>query len=117
MAAPRSDRYHDGGGYEAAAGYARAVRRGSLIAVSGTTANDGSGGALHRGDTEAQTAAALHQALDAVARLGGRADDVVRTRLYLAPEADWVAASRAHAQLLGAVCPANTTLFVNRLIG
>jgi enamine deaminase RidA (YjgF/YER057c/UK114 family) len=111
------DRYLDGGGHERTAGYARAARRGRLIVVSGTTANDGSGGALHPGDTGAQTAAALRQALEAVARLGGRVEDVVRTRLYLAPGADWSEASRAHAELLGAVCPANTTLFVHRLIG
>ncbi len=117
MAEPRHDRYLDGGGHEQAAGYARAARRGQLIVVSGTTANDGSGGALHPGDTGAQTSAALRRALDAVEGLGGRIDDVVRTRLYLAPEADWSAAGSAHAELLGAVCPANTTLFVHRLIG
>lgn len=117
MAEPRRDRVLDGGGHEQAAGYARAARRGRVIVVSGTTANDGSGGALHPGDTRAQTSAALRQALDAVERLGGRIDDVVRTRLYLAPEADWSAAGSAHAELLGEVCPANTTLFVQRLIG
>jgi len=116
MAEP-PDRHLDGGGYEGAAGYARAARRGNVIVVSGTTANDASGGVLHPGDTGAQTAAALRQALDAVEHLGGHVDDVVRTRLYLAPGADWSAAARAHAELLGAVRPANTTLFVHGLIG
>jgi enamine deaminase RidA (YjgF/YER057c/UK114 family) len=112
-----ADRHFDGGGHEHAAGYARAVRRGHVIAVSGTTANDGAGGALHPGDTGAQTAAALRQALDAVERLGGRPGDVVRTRVFLAPGADWAAAGAAHAELLGAVSPANTTLYVHALIG
>ena len=117
MAEPHLDRVQDGGGFEEVAGYSRAARRGSVIAVSGTTANDGSGGALHRGDTERQTAAALRQAVAAVERLGGSIDDVVRTRVYLTPDADWAAAARAHAEVFGVVKPANTTLFVHALIG
>ena len=117
MAAPGRDRLRDGRAHEDAAGYSRAARRGGLIVVSGTTANDGAGGALHPGDTHAQTSVALRQALDAVEGLGGRVGDVVRTRLYLAPTADWRAAARAHAELLGAVAPANTTLYVHDLIG
>jgi enamine deaminase RidA (YjgF/YER057c/UK114 family) len=114
---PHLDRVQDGAGFEEMAGYSRAARRGSVIAVSGTTSNDGVGGALHPGDTERQTAAALRQAVDAVERLGGRIDDVVRTRMYLAPEADWRGAARAHAEVFGDVKPANTTLYVHELIG
>ena len=80
------DRFFDGGGHEQPAGYARAVRRGNSITVSGTTANDGAGGALHPGDTGAQTTAALRQALDAVEGLGGTIDDVVRTRIISFPQ-------------------------------
>jgi enamine deaminase RidA (YjgF/YER057c/UK114 family) len=111
------ERYFDGGGHEQAAGYARAVRRGDVITVSGTTANDGHGRALQAGDTGAQTAAALRQALAAVEALGGDVADVVRTRIFLVPGADWQAASAAHAEILGAVNPANTMLFVHSLIG
>lgn len=111
------DRWFDGGGYEDAAGYARAVRRGPWIAVSGTTANDGAGVALHPGDTGGQTAAALRQALAAVEGLGGRRADVVRTRVYLTSRADWRAAAAAHADVLGDVRPANTTVVVESLIG
>jgi enamine deaminase RidA (YjgF/YER057c/UK114 family) len=117
MSSSAPDRYFDGGGHEQAAGYARAVRRGASIVVSGTTANDGRGGTLHPGDTGEQTVAALRQALTAVAALGGRVDDVVRTRIFLAPGADWYAASAAHADVFGEVNPANTTLFVHALVG
>jgi enamine deaminase RidA (YjgF/YER057c/UK114 family) len=117
MTATPADRYFDGGGYEQLAGYARAVRRGDAITVSGTTANDGAGGALHAGDTGAQTTAALRQALAAVEGLGGTIDDVVRTRIYLVPAADWRAASAAHAAALGSVNPANTVVFVHGLVG
>ena len=110
-------RYRDGTGWETAAGYSRAARRGSRILVSGTTATGPDGGALHPGDSYGQTIAALGRALQAVEELGGSAEDVVRTRLFLSPDADWAAASRAHAELLGHVAPANTTLYVHRIIG
>lgn len=110
-------RYRDGSGWEELAGYSRAARRGTRIAVSGTTATAPDGSALHRGDCYAQTVIALERALEAVAALGGAPEDVLRTRLYLTPDADWQAACRAHAELLGHVAPANTTLHVAGLIG
>lgn len=110
-------RYRDGSGWEQLAGYSRAARRGTRIAVSGTTATGPDGTALHRGDCYSQTLAALELALAAVRALGGTPEDVLRTRLYLTPDADWQAACRAHAELLGHVAPANTTLHVAALIG
>ena len=104
-------------GREEQAGYSRAVRRLSRIAVSGTTATGDDGRAQHPGDTYLQTRVALQQALAAVHALGGRLEDLVRTRIYLAPDADWKAAARAHAELVGQVAPANTMIYVARLIG
>jgi enamine deaminase RidA (YjgF/YER057c/UK114 family) len=112
-----TQRFRDGGGWERAAGYSRAVRRFGRIAVSGTTASDADGHALYPGDSYRQAHAALERALAAVYALGGHAEDVVRSRLYLAPDADWEGATRAHAELLGVVAPANTTLHVASLIG
>jgi enamine deaminase RidA (YjgF/YER057c/UK114 family) len=109
--------YRDGDAWEDAAGYSRAVRRGGRISVSGTTATAPDGSALHPGDSYRQARAALERALDAVRALGGKPEDVVRTRIYLVPGADWKAAVRAHAELLGAVAPANTTINVASLIG
>ncbi len=110
-------RFRAGGGFEAEAGYSRAVRRGRRVAVSGTTASGPGGEALHPGDTYRQALQALERALAALASLGGSPGDVLRTRLYLAPGADWRGASRAHAELLGEVAPANTTLYVAGLVG
>lgn len=104
-------RHRDGRGWEVKAGYSRAVRRGAHIAVSGTTAADSSA------DTYGQTRAALDQAIHAVEALGGTKHDIVRTRILLAPDADWEAAARAHVQVLGDVAPANTMLYVAGLIG
>lgn len=106
------ERYREGAGFEEVAGYSRAARHGSRIAVSGTgdLARDGTVG--HPGDTYGQTRASLERALAAVERLGGRREDVIRTRVYLVEQADWREAVRAHKELLGGVDPANTTLFV-----
>lgn len=115
---PGGTRHHrDGSGWEEAAGYSRAVRRSGRIAVSGTTATGPDGRTLHPGDTYAQARAALERAIAAVEALEGHVEDVVRTRLYLSPAADWEAAARAHAELLGKVAPANTMLRVAGLIG
>ena len=110
-------RHRDGGGWEDQAGYSRAVRRFGHIAVSGTTATAADGRALYPGDTYGQTRAALERALTAAKALGGQLEDVVRTRVYLAPGAKWEEAARAHAELLGKVAPANTMLYVEALIG
>jgi enamine deaminase RidA (YjgF/YER057c/UK114 family) len=87
------------------------------MAVSGTTATGPDGAALHPGDTYRQARHALQEALAALRRLGGSPQDVLRTRVYLAPGADWRAAACAHAELLGEVAPANTTLYAGGLIG
>jgi enamine deaminase RidA (YjgF/YER057c/UK114 family) len=49
--------------------------------------------------------------------LGAGLPDVVRTVVYLAPGASWEQAAQAHRDVLGAVRPANTMLYVGGLIG
>jgi enamine deaminase RidA (YjgF/YER057c/UK114 family) len=110
-------RYTDSSGWQQQAGYSRAVRRGPVITVSGTTATGPGGAALCPGDTLGQARICLERVLAAVAALGGTPDDVVRTVVYLAPGADWEAASQAHREVLGEVAPANTMLYVAGLIG
>ena len=119
-------RFTDGAHWQDAAGYSRAVRSGSHIAVSGTTASapdgsasigPGSGGSGPAGDTYRQTLDALTRGVHAVQELGGTAADVVRTRVFLVPRADWRAAARAHREVFEAVRPANTMLFVAALVG
>jgi enamine deaminase RidA (YjgF/YER057c/UK114 family) len=113
----RTVRHLDGSGWQEAGGYSRAVRRAGLIAVSGTTANGPDGRALHPGDTYAQTRECLAQVLNAITQLGGRLEDVVRTRLLLAPGAVWQDATRAHGEVFAQIRPANSTYFVAGLVG
>jgi enamine deaminase RidA (YjgF/YER057c/UK114 family) len=110
-------RYTDSSGWQEQAGYSRAVRRGQVVAVSGTTATGPDGAALCPGDTLGQTRICLQRVLAAVTALGGQPADVVRTVVYLAPDANWEQAAQAHREALGPVAPASTMVHVAELIG
>jgi len=110
-------RFTDDAGWQDAAGYSRAVRRGNLIAVSGTTAHGPDGAALHPGDTGAQARECLARIERALAALGGTLADVVRTGVYLAPGASWEQAAQAHHDVFADIRPASTMLHVAELIG
>jgi enamine deaminase RidA (YjgF/YER057c/UK114 family) len=103
------ERYREGGGFEEAAAYSRAVRIGPHVAVSGTTARSG-------GDAYDQTRDAIARALAGAAQLGASKEDVLRTRLLLAAGCDWEGAVRAHAEAFAGIDPANTTYFVSGFI-
>ena len=109
------ERVPDAGGFGETAAYSRAVRFGPHVAVSGT-APLSEGRVLHPGDAYLQTQAAIRRALAAAAELGARSEDVVRTRLLLAPGCDWQEAVRAHAEAFAGIDPANTTYYVGALI-
>jgi enamine deaminase RidA (YjgF/YER057c/UK114 family) len=97
-----------GSHWEDAAGYCRAQRVGDRILVSGTTAVAGQARAVAPGDAGAQATYILDRIVAAVTALGGRAEDVVRTRIYITDEADVLAVSAAHGRVFGAIKPANT---------
>jgi enamine deaminase RidA (YjgF/YER057c/UK114 family) len=101
----------DGGGFEEAAAYSRAVRIGQHVAVSGTAPMD-DGVVLHAGDAYAQTRVAIERALAAAAGLGAAPEDVIRTRMLLAAGCDWQAAVRAHREAFAGIDPANTSYYV-----
>lgn len=96
-------------------GYSRAVRVGSLIVVSGTSAGSPSG-VLHRGDAEGQADVVLSRIGDALSELGATLDDVVETRVFLRDMADWQAVGRAHARAFATARPATTLLQAGALI-
>jgi aryl-alcohol dehydrogenase-like predicted oxidoreductase/enamine deaminase RidA (YjgF/YER057c/UK114 family) len=93
--------------WESAAGYSRAVRRGSRVQVSGTTAT-------HRDrviggtDPGAQTHFVIDKIEGALQSLGARLEDVVRTRAFVSRMADWPAVARAHGERFRHIQPANT---------
>ena len=95
--------------WETAAGFARAVRHGQHIAVSGTTATLGDR-AIGGQDAAAQTVFAMDKIEGALQSLGGALTDVVRTRVYVRHVRDWEAVARAHGERFGRIQPANTLI-------
>jgi enamine deaminase RidA (YjgF/YER057c/UK114 family) len=93
--------------WEALSGYARAVRIGPLICVSGTTAT-ADDGTVVGADAATQARFALRKIERALAQLGASLDDVIRTRVYVRRIEDWEAAARAHGEVFSAILPANT---------
>jgi aryl-alcohol dehydrogenase-like predicted oxidoreductase/enamine deaminase RidA (YjgF/YER057c/UK114 family) len=116
-AQPRRARFDSGTKWEPLAGYARAVRAGGRILVSGTTATHGAGTIVCPGDAEGQAVYALDKIGAAIEALGGRMEQVVRTRVYLKDAAKWEPVARAHGRVFGDIRPVNTMLEVSNFIG
>lgn len=106
---PMSDRQRvfSGSAYESFVGYARAVRVGSSVWVSGTTASGA--------DAAAQARGALRHIADALGELGAGMPDVTRTRVYLTDSTDFDAVARAHAEAFADIRPATTLVVVHAL--
>jgi aryl-alcohol dehydrogenase-like predicted oxidoreductase/enamine deaminase RidA (YjgF/YER057c/UK114 family) len=109
--------FSSGTKWEPMAGYSRAVRAGNRILVSGTTATHGAGTIVCRGDVEGQAVYTLDKIAAAIEALGGRLEDVVRTRVYLKDAAKWEPVARVHGRYFGDVRPVNTMIGVADFVG
>ncbi len=105
-----------GAPWESRVGYARAVRAGNVVAVSGTAPVTEEGGLYAPGDAYAQATRCIEIIERALAEAGASLRDVVRTRMYVTDIGRWEEIGRAHAEAFADIRPATSMVEVTALI-
>jgi enamine deaminase RidA (YjgF/YER057c/UK114 family) len=108
-------RITSGGAYEAVFGYCRAVRVGNNVYVAGT-APAMPDGADPPPDSYGQARRCWEIIGVALSEAGATFADVVRTRMYITPQADFDEVGRAHGEIFRDIRPVNTTVIIAGLI-
>lgn len=113
-----SDRQNisSGAKWEDIVGYSRAVRVGSRIYLTGTTAIDEKGELVGIGDAYQQTVQIIQNIERALKQAGATLENVVRTRMFVTDIQRWEEYGRAHREFFGNIRPCATMIEVRALI-
>ncbi len=103
-----------GSKWEPLMGYSRAVRSGNWIAVTGTVGVGADG--KYSPDLAEQTRRSLAIIQAAIEALGGKLDQVIRTRMYVTDVSKWEQVAKVHGELFAMIRPATTIVQVPQLI-
>jgi enamine deaminase RidA (YjgF/YER057c/UK114 family) len=105
-----------GAKWEEIVGYSRAVRVGSRIYLTGTTAIDENGQIVGTGDAYLQTVQIIRNVERALKQAGATLENVVRTRMFVTDIRRWEEYGRAHREFFGSIRPCATMIEVRALI-
>jgi enamine deaminase RidA (YjgF/YER057c/UK114 family) len=108
--------YSTGAKWEPIVGYSRAVRIGQTIEVAGTCAVDENGAPFEPGNAYLQTKKIFEIIKGAVEHLGGKMEDIVRTRIFVTNIKDWTEIGKAHGEIFHDIRPVTTMVEVSNLI-
>ena len=110
------EKYSSGAKWEGIIGYSRAVKVGTRIYVTGTTATDENSNIVGIGDAYAQTVQVILNIEKALKALGAGLENVVRTRMFVTDISRWEEYGKAHGEFFSEIMPATTMVEVSKLI-
>jgi enamine deaminase RidA (YjgF/YER057c/UK114 family) len=110
------ERHGSGVRWESAFGYSRVVRAGAHVWVAGCTAIMADGVIAGVGDAYEQTRQTITNLEAALAQVGARLQDVVRTRMFVTDIGHAEAVGRAHGEAFGDIRPVTAMIGVSALL-